>query len=388
MMTQNDLREFADHYMNTCLQVHAGENVWIEHEGPRGLPLARMCAAAVEAKGGIPCLRNSGHNKINTLVENHSEPGELETIGNDLLLDMQTMQAYIRIVDFQDQAQIDVDMDAYNLAMRPMKDQRVKHTRWVVVGAPDRDAYATEMSADEFGEFYRNVSLMDYSVMAEAAQPLIKLIDETKIVRLVGDETDITFSIEGMGAVLCAGDRNIPDGEVYTAPVRESVNGTVKYGPSIYNGQEFPWIKFTVENGKIIQAETEPKLTGKLNKILDTDEGARYFGEFAIAFNPFINDPMKNILFDEKIAGSFHFTPGNAYKDGPADNGNRSAVHWDLVQIQRPAFGGGEIWFDGRLIRKDGIFTLPELEGLNPANLIAACKQVNPGFRGEKLAPR
>ena len=96
-------------------------------------------------------------------------------------------------------------------------------------------------------------------------------------------------------------------------------------------------------------------------------EGARYVGEFAIGVNPFINNPMGDILFDEKIAGSIHFTPGCCYDE--CDNGNRSSIHWDLVLIMTEKFGGGEIWFDDVLIRKDGFFVLPELECLNPENL-------------------
>jgi aminopeptidase len=101
--------------------------------------------------------------------------------------------------------------------------------------------------------------------------------------------------------------------------------------------------------------------------MLDTDEGARYLGEFALGMNPRITRPMKDTLYDEKIMGSLHLTPGRAYED--ADNGNRSSVHWDLVLIQTPEWGGGEIWFDGVLVRKDGRFVLPELQGLNPENL-------------------
>ena len=115
------------------------------------------------------------------------------------------------------------------------------------------------------------------------------------------------------------------------------------------------------KDGKIVEAYAND--TQRINKVLDTDDGARYVGEFAIGVNPYILEPMKETLFDEKIAGSIHFTPGNAYTD--CDNGNRSAIHWDLVLIQRAEYGGGEIWFDDVLIRKDGKFILPELEPLN-----------------------
>ncbi|TGU85018.1 aminopeptidase, partial [Mesorhizobium sp. M00.F.Ca.ET.186.01.1.1] len=165
--------------------------------------------------------------------------------------------------------------------------------------------------------------------------------------------------IKGIPAIKCAGEANIPDGEVFTAPVRDSVNGTISYNtPSPYQGFTYDNIKLTFKDGKIIEATAND--TTKINEVFDTDEGARYVGEFAIGVNPYIQNPMKDILFDEKIDGSFHFTPGQAYDD--AFNGNKSSIHWDLVMIQRPEWGGGEIWFDDRLIRKDGRFVVPELE--------------------------
>jgi len=122
---------------------------------------------------------------------------------------------------------------------------------------------------------------------------------------------------------------------------------------------------FTFEAGRIVRVEGHPQ--SRLEELLDTDAGARHIGEFSLGFNPYILTPMKDTLFDEKIAGSLHFTPGQAYTT--ADNGNRSRLHWDLVLIQRPEYGGGEVWFDGECIRKDGRFVVPELEGLNPERL-------------------
>ena len=164
------------------------------------------------------------------------------------------------------------------------------------------------------------------------------------------------------------GDHNIPDGEVFSCPVRDSVEGVIQYNaPTVYQGVSFDDIRLEFEKGKIVNATSNN--TKRLNEILDSDAGARYIGEFAIGFNPYITEPMRDILFDEKIAGSFHFTPGQAYEE--ADNGNKSQVHWDMVCIQRPEYGGGEIIFDGELIRKDGLFVKEELESLNPDALLA-----------------
>ena len=174
------------------------------------------------------------------------------------------------------------------------------------------------------------------------------------------------FSIKNIPAVKCSGLRNIPDGEVYTAPVRDSVTGTITYNtPAVYQGITYENIRFEFAQGKIIAATANE--TEKLNKVLDTDEGARYIGEFALGVNPYISKPMKDTLFDEKIRGSLHLTPGNTYD--AAFNGNKSAIHWDLVLIQNPEYGGGEILFDDKLVRKDGLFVVPELMPLNPDNL-------------------
>jgi aminopeptidase len=203
--------------------------------------------------------------------------------------------------------------------------------------------------------------------MGEAMKALTDLMSRTDKVRMVGPGTDITFSIKGIPAIACAGNMNIPDGEVYTAPVKDSVNGTITYNaPSMYHGFTFENVSLTFENGKIIKATAND--TERINEILDIDEGARYVGEFAIGVNPYVLHPMKDTLFDEKIQGSIHFTPGMSYDDAP--NGNKSSVHWDLVWIQRPEYGGGEIWFDDVLIRKDGRFVVPELDCLNPENLV------------------
>jgi len=246
---------------------------------------------------------------------------------------------------------------------------RIPKTKWVALVWPTSSmAQQASMSTAAFEDFYFRVCTLDYKRMQKASEPLVELIAKTEKVELKGPGTDLTFSIAGIGAVSCHGERNIPDGECYTAPVRESMQGVVTYNcVSLNQGVEFKNIKLTVKDGKIVEADAGVN-SAKLNEILDTDEGARYFGEWSFGYNPHILHPMKNTLFDEKIAGSFHLTPGAAYP-GIADNGNRSAVHWDIVNIQRPDYGGGEIWFDGKLIRKDGLFAVPELEGLNPERL-------------------
>lgn len=244
---------------------------------------------------------------------------------------------------------------------------RVKKTKWVVLRYPNQGmAQQAGMSTDAFEEFYFNVCNLDYSKMDRAMDALKERLDKADKVRIVGKGTDISFSIKGIGSKKCSGERNIPDGEIYTAPVKDSVNGVITYNaPSVENGFKFENVSLTFKDGKIINATANDN--EKVNAIFDTDEGARYVGEFAFGVNPYINRPMGDILFDEKISGSIHFTPGSCYDD--CYNGNVSAIHWDLVLIQTKEYGGGEIYLDGELIRKDGLFVTDDLACLNPENL-------------------
>jgi aminopeptidase len=252
---------------------------------------------------------------------------------------------------------------------RPVLDRRVNHTKWVVLRWPTSAmAQQARMSSEGFTDFYFRVCTLDYSRMVPGMEALRKMMDATDEVRITGPGTDLRFSIKGIPAVPCGGGHNIPDGEVFTAPVRDSVEGVLQYNcPTIYQGVSFDQIRLVFRKGRIVEATSNN--SKRLNEILDTDAGARFIGEFAIAFNPHILNPMQDILFDEKIAGSFHFTPGQCYER--TENGNRSAIHWDMVCIQRPEYGGGEIRFDGKLIRKDGVFVPKALQKLNPEYLLA-----------------
>lgn len=285
---------------------------------------------------------------------------------------MQKMDAYIAVRGSDNIFEMsDVNPKKVAEVMRSMKavlDYRVNKTKWVILRWPTPAMAQQAMkSTDSFEEFFFRVCTQDYSRMVEGMEALESLMKQTDVVELKGPETDLKFSIKGIGAVACGGRHNIPDGEVFSCPIRDSVEGSITYNaPTVYEGVSFDQIHLKFEKGKIVEATSSN--TKRLNEILDSDEGARYIGEFAIGFNPHIIEPMRDILFDEKIAGSFHFTPGQAYED--ADNGNRSQVHWDMVQIQRPDYGGGEIWFDGQLIRKDGLFVTEDLKKLNPDYLL------------------
>jgi aminopeptidase len=244
-----------------------------------------------------------------------------------------------------------------------VQDQRVQKTKWVVLRWPTPAmAQLAGMSTEAFEDFFFKVCTLDYRKLQPGMKALKALLEKTDAVQIKGPGTDLRFSIKGINAVICGGDRNIPDGEVFSCPVKDSVQGHVTFNaPSIYQSIGFDNIRLDFRDGKIVEAKSnQPK---RLNEILDSDAGARYVGEFSLGFNPYVREPMRDILFDEKIAGSFHFTPGQAYQE--ADNGNRSQVHWDMVCIQRKDYGGGEIFFDGKLIRRDGVFLPKNLQSLN-----------------------
>jgi aminopeptidase len=325
---------------------------------------------AVRKAGAIPLIETR-HTRITREIQRQTNPQHAALVQKVDLFRMKQVQAYIAVRGSDNASETsDVPsnlMALYSKAIRPVLDQRVNKTRWCVLRWPTPSmAQAANMSTEAFEDFYFNVCTMNYPKMARAMIPLQKLMNKTDRVHLKSPGTDLHFSIKGIGALLADGKRNIPDGEVFTAPVKNSVQGFLQYNtPTLYAGTKFENVRLEFKDGKIIKATAGN--SRRLNEILDTDPGARYIGEFALGFNPYILNPMCDILFDEKIAGSLHFTPGQAYET--ADNGNRSAVHWDMVLIQRPEWGGGEVWFDGELIRKDGLFLPKDLRALNPKNL-------------------
>jgi aminopeptidase len=325
---------------------------------------------AARAVGAIPLIEVR-HTRITREVLRGTDEKHAALVRDLELARMKKVQAYIAIrgsANVSETSDVPAPkMTMYSKVLRPVQNYRINKTRWVVLRWPTPSmAQGANMSTEAFENLYFDVCTMNYRRMAKAMEPLEKRMQKADKVRLKSPGTELTFSIKGIGAVMCKGDRNIPDGEVFSCPVKDSVNGKISFNtPTIYAGSKFENVVLEFKDGKIIKATSNN--TKRLNEILDTDAGARYVGEFSLGFNPHILNPMCDILFDEKIAGSLHFTPGQAYES--CDNGNRSAVHWDMVLIQRPEWGGGEVWFDGELIRKNGMFLPRDLKPLNPANL-------------------
>lgn len=351
-------------------QVKAGDNVLIEaFDIPEDMVIALI--RGVRECRGIPHVQI--HNaKVTRELYRSATPEQFEVPAKVDLARIKKMDAYIAVRGTNNIFELsDVPAEKIALGMKKLKaalDWRVQKTRWVVLRWPSASmAQQARMSTEAFEDFYFKVCTLDYSRMQPGMEALRKLMLSTDKVHIKGPGTDLHFSIKNIGAVSCGGTHNIPDGEVFTCPVKTSVEGEITYNvPTVYRGTQFENVKLVFSKGRIVDSDCNKP--DRLRDILDTDPGARYIGEFAIGFNPNILEPMQDILFDEKIAGSFHFTPGQAYEE--ADNGNRSQVHWDLVNIQRPEYGGGEIYFDGKLIRKDGLFVPKALQKLNPDYLL------------------
>jgi aminopeptidase len=322
-------------------------------------------------RAGATPLVEIRHGRVTREILRGTDETHAATLRDLEMARMKKVQAYIALrgsANINETSDVASDrMALYSRVLRPVLNYRVNKTRWVVLRWPTPSmAQSAGMSTEAFEDFYFDVCTMNYPRMAKAMLPLEKRMRQADRVQLKSPGTDLTFSIQGIGAKMCKGDRNIPDGEVFSCPVKHSVFGHIEFNtPTIYAGTRFDHVRLEFKDGRISKATANN--TRRLNEILDTDAGARYIGEFSLGFNPYILTPMCDILFDEKIAGSLHFTPGQAYED--CDNGNRSAVHWDMVLIQRPEWGGGEIWFDDELIRKDGRFVPKDLRALNPEHL-------------------
>ncbi|HEY4310717.1 MAG TPA: aminopeptidase [Pirellulales bacterium] len=368
-MNDPRISRLAEILIDHSCELRPGEKVLIEAiDLPSPELVCKLIELAAE-RGAQPLVTIKNNEVLRSLyrtatAENISLAGRLEAAR------MQEMDAYVGIRGASNSSQFsDVPHERMDLYQQhwwhPVHSEiRVPKTKWVVLRYPtDAMAQAANMSTAAFEDFYFAVCTADYAQMAKDQEPLVARMKATDQVRLVAPGTDLRFSIRGIDVRPCYGQRNIPDGEVFTAPIRDSLEGTIRYNaPSRYQGTVFEGIEFEFQRGKIVRATCRNEAE-KLNKILDSDEGARYIGEWSIGCNNLVRRPMLDTLFDEKIGGSIHLTPGNAYDE--CDNGNRSRVHWDLVLIQTPQWGGGEIWFDGQLVRKDGRFLPAELQGLN-----------------------
>ncbi len=360
------VEKLAKIIVNHSVKVKENDRVLVAYQGIESMPLVKAIVKEVINNKGVVICDYQNQDITNYIQDNISDK-QIVAYTLRKKYEVENFDAFVRICyNKSDYYGKDMDKDKQKdllESMKPYKEIMINERRWVLLNYPSIvDSFKAHMTPEEFYNFSIDTMTVDYDKMYEDTKPLKELMEKTDRVRIVGPNTDISFSIKGMPAIICAGESNIPDGECFTAPVKNSVNGKITYNvPSPYHGEVFEHISLTFKDGKIIEASSNNN--EKLREIFETDEGARYIGEFSLGFNPIIKEPMGDILFDEKIAGSLHFTPGCCYDECP--NGNKSNIHWDLVLIQREEYGGGEVYFDDRLIRKDGLFVIPELENLN-----------------------
>ena len=374
MQPDSRITKLAENILYNSVKLKKGETIYLETFGESTKEILNELIKVTIKIGATPFYFYNNSAFIRSSIDGASEKQmqRYTDLHKDL---MEKADCYVAIRGYDDMFSLsDVDDKYKELQNKIFHKQvhimtRLPKTRWCVLRYPNITMAAmSRMSLKEFEDFYFNACLLDYQKMGKAMLPLKKLMDKTSEVHIKGKDTDLKFSIKGLKSIVCDGKMNIPDGEVYTAPVKNSINGYVQFNTdTTHNGVFFSNIKLTFKNGKIIEG-TSLTNNAQFQKILDIDSGSRYMGEFALGVNPYITHPILDILFDEKTCGSFHMAIGNSYQD-ETNNGNVSSIHWDLVKIQTPDYGGGEIWFDGKLIRKDGLFVLPELKGLNPNNL-------------------
>ena len=366
---EEKINKLAELIVNYSLNVAEDEKVLITYQSIDCRDLVKKLIEKIVLRKGIP-FANYVDPFVGNLLREKTTSKRIDLIKKYQEFEVDNFDSFINIKynlnDYEDKNIPSNIRDEIKKKTYKVHDKKVNERKWVLLNYPSYvDGFKSKMKYEDFMNYSLDVMTFDYSKMSLDIKPLQELLDKTNKVRITGNETDITFSIKGMKSVPCTGEMNIPDGEIFTCPVKNSVNGVITYNTtSTYNGEVFSNVRLEFIDGKIVNATcNEEAKNDKLNKIFDTDEGSRYIGEFSLGLNPKILHPMGDILFDEKIIGSIHFTPGAAYKE--CYNGNDSNIHWDLVLIQRKEYGGGELYFDDRLIRKDGLFVIDELKYLN-----------------------
>lgn len=362
MYTKED-HQLAQKLLDHSTELEAGQNIMLQLIGLNGIGLLRALVEEVRKRGANPFIKIEDPEINRVLLENGDVDFWKNQAEADQLPLMKQMDAFVGIraaENIYENSGVPKNANsAYSKHfLTPVHfEQRVEHTNWVVLRYPS-PAFAmnAKMPTEKFRTFYYNACIFDYEKMQHAMKPLEELLRETNMIRMKGEGTDIEFSVKGQNWIPCFGKRNIPDGELFSSPILDSVNGHITYAPSVYQGNPFEFVKLEVEDGVVVDFDSSNN--SALEEILDTDEGARRFGEFSFGLNPVIEKPMYDILFDEKIYGSNHLTLGKDYAIAP--NGNSSSIHWDLVCI------GPDVYCDGELIREGRTFVKDELKGLNP----------------------
>jgi aminopeptidase len=370
-----DLRHtrLADLLINYSIRVKPGDRVGIFTQ-PAALPLVEELYRKILQAGGFPYVQLGGL-RTKAETENLSyyllSEGSKEQIEHVNRFEKMVREEFECMVGLHSQtntramsgidpAKISQRVKAYSAVTKAYQQRSAsKDLRWVVSMFPT-DAYAqdAEMSLEEFENYVYGTTFADqedpiteWKRIHNEQQHMVDWLVGKKNVEVKGPNVDLKLSIDGRGFVNSDGEHNMPSGEIYTSPVEDSVEGWVRFTyPAIYSAREVDGVELTFEKGKVVKASAE-KNEDFLLKMIETDQGASYLGEFAIGTNKRIDRFIKNILFDEKIGGTIHMALGFGF---PETGGkNESAIHWDMICDMRD---GGQIHVDNELIYDSGAF--------------------------------
>jgi aminopeptidase len=367
MIFNTDDKKLAGQLLNHSTELRAGENILIQVIGLNAIGLLRALVEEIRRLNAHPFVQLEDPETNRLLLEYGDDTFWENQAAVDQLPLMKQMDAFIGIRGSEN---IYENSDVNKAANKSYSEkflnpvhfkERVGNTKWCVLRYPSAAfAMNAKMPTERFRKFYYDACLFDYNRLYEAMKPLEVRLRKTDMIRLHGNETDIEFSVKDQNWIPCFGKRNIPDGELFSSPVLGSVNGHISYTATVYQGKPFEFVKLQVRDGVVTDFDSSNN--SALEEILETDPGARQFGEFSFGLNPVIEKPMYDILFDEKIYGSNHLTLGKDYDIAP--NGNQSNIHWDLVCI------GPDVYLDGEKIREGRYFITDDLNGLNPGELL------------------
>ena len=333
--------------------------------GPEGAPLILAVYQKVLERGAHPFLQVEPE-EAEELFYTYAKDAQLDYVPPFMKEVIEQIDAGIGIwTDVNTKQLTNADpakQSRRGVAMRPLRDRLLeraakKELRWSGTVHPIQAfAQDAEMSLREFEDFVYEACLVHepdpinaWKKVSKEQQRLVDWLNKTKQIHVVGPDTDLKLEVTDRKWINCDGHENFPDGEIFTGPIEESLNGHIRYTyPACHFGREVEDVRLQFKDGKVIKA-TAAKNEEFLSKMLESDKGAKYVGEFAFGTNPGIQRFTKNTLFDEKIGGTIHMAVGTGYPESGSKN--KSAIHWDMVCDLRD---GGEVRVDGTLFLKDG----------------------------------
>lgn len=364
MIDLSKLKKLAKIITNYSVEVKPGEKVLLRGYGFESYPLIKEVYRECMRAGAIEVNVRFSEEEISRIFFEEANEKQLKYL-NKIELEMaKSYDVMVQIVADKNPYEMkDTDMKKIQItqkARKPLSDILTKK-RWCLFYYPNvASAALAKKSLEDWENFVMDSCLLDWKKEEELQKKFIEIMKKVKKVRITGKETDLEVNIAGQKWLTCCGKFNMPDGEVFTSPVRTGVNGFIRYNvPTNYMSHDFNFVKLTLKDGKVIKEQSDND--SALKEILSTDKGARYFGEFAFGLNNKIKEGTKQILFDEKMGKSLHMALGRCYEEAP--NGNDSSIHWDLIFNFK--WSNAELYFDNKKVFSKGKWTDRKLSFLN-----------------------